>query len=235
MPAYDKGLCLLATCPPIVNNGPNFLPGGPFSFEPPLSFNQLTASRLAQLAEKNCPRVGGRPQCAPSDSGPGVGELMWDRGSTAGQYGLMWLWRNVKNPDQFLRGAFNGTVAVEYYSAQYQIWANDAELFNEGAYCGTRVECLTGARTPMGSFATLTLGHTLHFGVNQNAAMRVDPGHIAHEMDHVYMFEFFGAINFGALYGMSYGWNRGLGMDGNDAYYNNIFEKHAREAEKGVH
>ncbi len=184
------------------------------------------APRMCEVTAPPSHFTQGTP-ASPSPPGPALDDPMtklFDRATTWVQYEAMANWRRVQNLPQSGWDAVTATILLEEGVAAYQIWLNDAELLNEGDYCGTEAECLTGGRTPWGSTSAITLGHTVTAGVDMDA---FDAGVIEHEMQHVYDIENLGALSFYAAYGVEYVTLRHLGLQGQDAYETINFESRA--------
>jgi hypothetical protein len=128
----------------------------------------------------------------------GVAEA-WDRGSTVAQYGIQSGWRRIKNIPQTTWDTGTGTTSLEIGTAVSQIWLSDAELYNDGEYCGTEGECLMGGVVPGGKIA-ITLGHT----VTYSDPLKPDPQLVEHEFQHVYDYENQGGVGFLGNYSKSY-------------------------------
>jgi hypothetical protein len=127
---------------------------------------------------------------------------VWDRGSTLVQYEAQAAWRLIRDPVQASYDLINGNLLAEQLMAIEQIAIDDAELLNEGEYCGDSMECLTGGSTKNidGRPAAITIGHTVTFAENMN----IDPGIIDEEATHVLQYEMLGAVVFGTQYGGEY-------------------------------
>ncbi len=131
------------------------------------------------------------------DADKWVATAAWDRGTTLVQYGVLAGWRRLKNIPQTVVDGASGTLFAEGSAAFFQIVGGDAELYNEGQYCGTEGECLTGGSMPPFSNAdAITIGHTVTF----QGERPPDKSTIKHEFQHVFDFENLGGAGFGYLY-----------------------------------
>lgn len=157
---------------------------------------------------------------------------LWDRGSTLVQYSLQTLWRRVTDPLQTVTDLFNGNIAAEDSMALLQIVGADAELYNQGDYCGTAGICLTSNWTPVAHDSNgvaqrqaITIGHTVTFPSGE----QITVGWVEHEFTHVLQYEAMGAILFGIDYGVEQFWGVVVQHESKeDAYFNQSTEQLAR-------
>lgn len=114
-------------------------------------------------------------------------------------------WRRARDPLQALRDDSSLTSIAENAMGSFQILAGDAELYNEGKYCGDAGECLRGGYTPTdseGRGQAITIGHAVTFPEGET----ITDYWIEHEFTHVLQYEAAGAIAFGADYGVEQAW-----------------------------
>lgn len=153
----------------------------------------------------------------------GLGEEVWDRGSTLGVYAWDTGVRRITNPTQTLWDFATKTALLEDLAAVEGIVVEDGELYRDGPFAG-EATYLTGVSVPPGSDA-ITLGHTVRFG--DEGAPEDDLA--AHETQHVYDLEDVGGLGFYGSYAGEYVANL-LGGDSSDEAYENIsWEERAYE------
>ncbi len=153
----------------------------------------------------------------------------WDRGTTWLQYEAQAAWRWARDPVQGVYDLINGNLLAEQAMAIEQILIDDAELLNEGLYCGNAGECLTGGSTfnVNGKPGAITIGHTVTFAED----MKVNSGIIDEEFTHVLQYEILGAVVFISGYGGEYAVRRFIFRDP-DAYENISSEQWAKTEKK---
>ncbi len=165
----------------------------------------------------------------------GVGNFfvdVGDRGSTLVQYSLQTAWRRITDPVQTAYDSLNGNIFAEDTMALLQIVGADAELYNEGDYCGTAGICLTSNWTPVAHDSdgnadrqAITIGHTVTFPAGET----ITEPWIEHEFTHVLQYEAMGAIGFGLDYGAEQFWGVVVQHESKeDAYLNQSTEQMAR-------
>jgi hypothetical protein len=116
--------------------------------------------------------------------------------------------------------------------ALLQIVGADAELYNEGDYCGTAGICLTSNWTPVthdsdgeAKRQAITIGHVVTFPSGED----ISTGWIEHEFTHVLQYEAMGAIVFGVDYGLEQLWGVVVQHESKEtAYWNQSTEQLAR-------
>lgn len=156
----------------------------------------------------------------------GVGEEVWDRGSTLAVYGWDTTVRRVTNPGQTVWDIATGTALTEDLSAAEGILVEDGELVRDGEYCGDDAACLTGVSVPGGADA-ITTGHTVRF--SDEDAPQDDL--VAHEMQHVLDIEDVGAVGFYGSYLTEYLTRRAAGQPHDEAYENISWERRAYDVQ----
>jgi hypothetical protein len=128
---------------------------------------QARAAAQARARELELQRIEAQYQAAQRDIEAGAPSDWWltkavsgvgnffvdvgDRGSTLVQYEAQVAWRLLRDPAQAVQDAKSGTLVAENAVGLFQIVVGDAELYNDGKYCGTAGECLTGGFTPVDS------------------------------------------------------------------------------------
>jgi RHS repeat-associated protein len=156
----------------------------------------------------------------------------WDRGSTLVQYEGQVIWRILRDPLQAVQDAKSGTLVAENAVGLFQIVVGDAELYNEGNYCGNAGECFQGGFTPVdgdGNPQAITIGHTVTFPAGE----QITSGWVEHEFTHVLQYEILGGNGFALIYGAEQIWGTLVEHKSwGDAYQDQSLEEWARAVQR---